>query len=72
MVDWVRMTVPAAIVASIVSPAYAVQYLTLEESQKLSFPEATDFVPIDAWAWQVASDGKQAGRHVVDRTSTTP
>jgi hypothetical protein len=67
MVDWVKMTLPAALAASVPSSDYAVQYLTIEQSQKLSFPSATEFSPIDAHAWQVASDGKQAGRYVVDR-----
>jgi len=58
--------VPAAVVASMASPAYAVQYLTLAESQKLSFPGATHFFPLDAHAWKVASDGKEAGRYIVD------
>jgi len=65
--DWVRLTVPAAVVASLASPAYAVEYLTIAQSQKLSFPSATEFVPIDVQAWKVASDGKEAGRYVVDR-----
>jgi Na+-translocating ferredoxin:NAD+ oxidoreductase RnfG subunit len=67
MVDWVRLTAPAAVFASIVSPAHSVQYLTLTQSQKLSFPSATDFVPIDSQAWKVASDGKDVGRYIVDR-----
>jgi FMN-binding domain len=66
MVEWVRLAVPAAIVASMGSPAYAIQYLTIEQSRKLSFPSATDFVPIDAQAWKVASDGKTVGRYIVD------
>ena len=66
MVDWVRFSAPAAVVASIASPAYAVQFLTLAESQKLSFPGAMDFVSLDARAWKVASEGKEAGRYIVD------
>jgi len=66
MVEWVRLAVPAAIVAAIGSPSYAIQYLTVEQSRKLSFPSATDFVPIDAQAWKVASDGKTVGRYIVD------
>jgi FMN-binding domain len=66
MVEWVWLTVPAAIVASMGSPTHAIQYLTVEQSQKLSFPSATDFVPIDAKAWKAASDGKTVGRYIVD------
>lgn len=40
--------VPALIVpASISSPAYAVQYLTLEQAQRAQFPEAVEFVRAD-------------------------
>src|SRR5262245_38583565 len=67
MVDWVRLTVPATVVASMATSAHAMQYLTLAQSQKLSFPLATEFVPIDAQAWKVASDGKELGRYIVDR-----
>jgi hypothetical protein len=67
MVEWVRLAVPAAIVASTMgSSSYAIQYLTVEQSRKLSFPSATGFVPIDAQAWKVASDGKTVGRYIVD------
>jgi hypothetical protein len=66
MVEWVRLAVPAAIVASMASPGHAIQYLTVEQSQKLSFPSATDFVPIGARAWKVAADGKTVGRYIVD------
>jgi hypothetical protein len=66
MVEWVRLAVPAAIVASMGSPSHAIQYLTVEQSRTLSFPSATDFVAIDAQAWKVASDGKTVGRYIVD------
>jgi hypothetical protein len=66
MVNWVRLASPAAVLASIALPAHAVHYLTLTQSQKLSFPSAVDFVPIDAQAWKVASDGKDVGRYIVD------
>ena len=67
MVGWVRLAIPAAVVATSPAPSHAVQYLTLTQSQKLSFPAATNFVPIDAQAWNVASDGKNVGRYIVDR-----
>src|SRR5215467_1832434 len=66
MVDWVRLAGPAAVAASLAPQAHAVQYLTVAQSQKLSFPSATEFVPVDAQAWKVASDGKTVGRYVVD------
>lgn len=44
MSDWLRWTVPPAIVVSMASPVYATRYLTIEEAQKLAFPTATQFV----------------------------
>ena len=41
--DWVRMTASAAIVMSIAPVAHANRYLTVEDAQRLAFPEATQF-----------------------------
>jgi FMN-binding protein len=43
MTEWTRWTVPAAAIA-IAAPAYAMQYLSVGEAQKLAFPSATRFV----------------------------
>jgi len=40
---WIRLAVPAAIVVSAAPVAYATRYLTVEEAQRLAFPEATRF-----------------------------
>lgn len=42
--QWMKWTTPPAIIISITSPVYAVQYLTVEQAQKLAFPAATQFV----------------------------
>ena len=42
--SWVRWAAPSAIVISIAAPAYAVRYLSVEQAQKLAFPDATRFV----------------------------
>jgi Na+-translocating ferredoxin:NAD+ oxidoreductase RnfG subunit len=42
--DWIRWTAPPAIIVSLASPGYATRYLTIEEAQRLAFPEATEFV----------------------------
>jgi Na+-transporting NADH:ubiquinone oxidoreductase subunit NqrC len=42
--DWIRWTVPPAIIVSIAPPAYATRYLTIDEAQRLAFPAATQFV----------------------------
>jgi Na+-translocating ferredoxin:NAD+ oxidoreductase RnfG subunit len=42
--SWVRWAAPPAIVVSIAAPAHAVKYLSVEQAQKLAFPDATRFV----------------------------
>ena len=42
--SWVRWAAPSAIVISIAAPAHAVRYLSVEQAQKLAFPDATRFV----------------------------
>ncbi|SRR6266581_3753825 len=66
MTEWVRWTVPAVIVASIASPCYAVQYLTVAQAQKLAFPSATRFDPIDNRAWRAQAGDKVLGLLIFD------
>jgi len=65
MTRWVRLTLPAAVVAS-VSPAYAVQYLTIEAAQKLAFPAANRFVENGGLTWKAQAADKLLGLFVVD------
>ncbi len=65
MTSWVRLTLPAAVVASI-SPAYAVQYLTIEAAQKLAFPAANRFVENGGLTWKAQAADKLLGLFVVD------
>src|SRR5262249_6430288 len=44
MSRWVRWAAPPAIVVSIAAPAHAVRYLSVEQAQKVAFPDATRFV----------------------------
>lgn len=45
MTDWLRWTLPpAAVIMTVASPTYAVEYLGVAEAQKLAFPNATQFV----------------------------
>ena len=66
MSKWVRWSVPLASVAAIVSPAYAVQYLTVEAAQKLAFPSATRFVEQGGRAFKAQAGDKALGLFVVD------
>jgi hypothetical protein len=65
MTSWVRLSLPAAIVAS-VSPAYAVQYLTIDAAQKLTFPSANRFVENGGLTWKAQAADKLLGLFVVD------
>jgi Na+-translocating ferredoxin:NAD+ oxidoreductase RnfG subunit len=66
MTSWVRLTLPAAVVASISSPSYAVQYLTIEAAQKLAFPAASRFVENGGLTWKAQAGDKLLGLFVVD------
>jgi len=66
MTDWVRLTLPAAVVASIASPAYAVQYLSVDAAQKLAFPAANRFVEYDGKSWKAQAGDKLLGLFVLD------
>src|SRR6266403_477084 len=65
MTSWVRLTLPAAVVAS-VSPSYAVQYLTIDAAQKLAFPAANRFVENGGLTWKAQAADKLLGLFVVD------
>jgi Na+-translocating ferredoxin:NAD+ oxidoreductase RnfG subunit len=66
MSDWVRFTLPTAVVASIASSALAVQYLSVEAAQKLAFPSANHFVEYDGKSWKAQAGDKLLGLFVLD------
>jgi Na+-translocating ferredoxin:NAD+ oxidoreductase RnfG subunit len=66
MTGWIRLTAPAALVASIASPAYAVQYLSVAQAQRQAFPSATSFVAVDGRAWKAQAGDRILGLFVVD------
>ena len=61
-----RLTLPAAAVASIASPTLAVQYLTIGAAQKLAFPAANRFVENGGMTWKAQAGDKLLGLFVVD------
>ena len=68
MTEWIRYVLPAAAVASVASPAYAMQYLSLEEAQKQAFPSATQFTEVQAGrVWKAEAGGRVAGFFIFDR-----
>jgi Na+-translocating ferredoxin:NAD+ oxidoreductase RnfG subunit len=67
MTEWIRYTLPAAAIMSTVSPAYSVQYLSIEEAQRQAFPSA-HFVEVQPGrVWKAESGGRVAGFLVFDR-----
>jgi len=66
MTSWIRLTAPAAVVASMASPAGAVQYLSIAQAQKQAFPSATAFVALDGRAWKAQAGSQVLGVFVVD------
>ncbi len=57
MTDWIRWTAPVAVVAMLAPAAYAVEYLTLPQAQKLAFPSGR-FVELQSGrVWKVESSG---------------
>ena len=66
MTSWIRLTAPAAVVASMASPAGAVQYLSIAQAQKQAFPSATSFAALDGRAWKAQAGSQVLGVFVVD------
>ena len=67
MTEWVRWTAPAAVVISVSAPAYAVQYLSVEEAQALAFPSAR-FTEIQAGhVWKASTGGIFVVDHVIGK-----
>src|ERR1700704_5475940 len=68
MTKWIRYTLPAAAIASIASPAYSMQYLSIEEAQKQPFPSATHFTEVQAGrVWKAEAGGRVVGFFIFDR-----
>jgi FMN-binding domain len=68
MTRWIRYAVPAAAIMSIASPAYAAQYLSVDEARKQAFPSATSFVEVQPGrAWKAEAGGRVAGFFILDR-----
>jgi Na+-translocating ferredoxin:NAD+ oxidoreductase RnfG subunit len=65
---WVKYTLPAAAIVSIAEPAYAMQYLSIEEAQKQAFPSATHFSEVQSGrVWRAEAGGRVAGFFIFDR-----
>ena len=65
---WVRYTLPAAAIMSVAAPAYAMQYLSIEDAQKQAFPSATRFSEVQAGrVWKAEAGGRVAGFFIFDR-----
>ncbi len=67
MSEWVRWTAPAAAVISLSAPAYAVQYLSVSEAQKLAFPSASLSELQPGRVWKASTGGIFVLDHVVGK-----
>jgi len=67
MTEWIRYTLPAVAIASVASPAYAMQYLSIEEAQKQAFPSARFTEVQPGRVWKAEAGGRVAGFFVFDR-----
>jgi Na+-translocating ferredoxin:NAD+ oxidoreductase RnfG subunit len=68
MTQWTRYAVPAAAIMSIAAPAYAAQYLTIDEARKQAFPQASSFVEVQPGrVWKAEAGGHVAGFFIFDR-----
>jgi hypothetical protein len=68
MTGWVRYAMPAAAIMVVASPAYAAQYLSIDEARKLAFPSATNFTEVQPGrVWKAEAGGRVAGLFILDR-----
>lgn len=67
MTEWIRWTAPAAVVISVTAPAYAVQYLSVEEAQKLAFPSAHFTEKQAGHVWEASTGGIFVLDHVIGK-----
>jgi hypothetical protein len=67
MTGWLRWTAPAAAVISMTAPAYAVQYLSVAEAQKLAFPSASLTEVQAGRVWKAGSGGIFVLDHVIGK-----
>ena len=67
MSGWLKWTAPAAAVMSIAAPAYAMQFMSVEEAQKAAFPGAS-FAEVQAGrVWKASNGGYFYYDHVVGK-----
>jgi Na+-translocating ferredoxin:NAD+ oxidoreductase RnfG subunit len=68
MTGWVLYAVPAAAIMVVASPAYAAQYLSIDEARKQAFPSATNFTEVQPGrVWKAEAGGRVAGLFILDR-----
>jgi hypothetical protein len=67
MTGWIRLTAPAVAVIAASAPAYAVQYLSVGEAQKLAFPSAAFTEVQPGRVWKASSGGLFVLDHVIGK-----
>jgi len=66
MSEWIRWTIPPAIIVSLASSAHAIEYASVEEAQKQAFPSATRFAAVDGRAFRALAGERSLGLFVID------
>lgn len=69
MTEWLKWTAPPAVSLLIAAPAYATQYLSIEQAQRLAFPTASGFewAPVVYTPAQITAIEKLSGQAVLAR-----
>jgi Na+-translocating ferredoxin:NAD+ oxidoreductase RnfG subunit len=68
MTEWSRWASGVAAAVSLTAPAYAVEYLTIPQAQKLAFPAATRFVEAQSGRiWKAQAGDRPIGVFIFDR-----
>jgi len=67
MSGWIRWTAPAAVMISVSGPAYAVQYLSVEDAQKAAFPSAHLTEVQAGRVWKASNGGIFVLDHVIGK-----
>jgi FMN-binding domain len=66
--EWSRWVTGTAALLSLAAPAYAVQYLSIPQAQKLAFPTATHFVETESGRiWKAQAGDRPIGLFIFDR-----
>jgi hypothetical protein len=67
MTQWMRWTAPAVATLVLAAPAHAVQYLSVQEAQRLAFPSASFTEVQPGRVWKASTGGIFVLDHVIGK-----